>query len=656
MIYLAWIAWAAAGVFAVAVFRRGTEEEGATGRRLGTIAVFAIATLVIFFAGATPKGLPVGTLFGWNAPAEENIARLNARKAELERQRAEVEAQLNQERLQAASRLPEPVNGSQAIFVEVSPERQAIVLTALFLLLAIDVTLLLVSIGVISLPGPFRDAGRAAQKLRLGELAQKVWDADYRAALVKAADIRELKLEKSDQLEFFYLRSYAALQVYSYPAEGETADYRQKLLDGVVADLTEVVSAAPKNAMAQYTLGLALGFAGKYDEALECFDKSRQALASLSLPFSHNESVCLLYKAEGLLGRGDVEAAQICFDRVIALGSLRDAVLPVRLNIAMSDLSKAVRRKAAGAALDILSNIARLPGFDEKQSAALEVMRIGLSTRAALVEGNTAAAVAEAEQFAERYMPSGLPPVDYDTAEDVFSPVEDADLAFPRNVYRGILFILALGRAMAEKPGRVSQTAFERMADPLLRGLQLDPRNRDLLAALGGLCYWTQRDMRARARQWIEAAVVMGLVSHHARAILMQDQAVEERRRDLLGVFRSASARFLRDPTLAAETRRALVNELGRFQEFEPLLIDLRARPDYEHEEPTVAALRDRARYLSGLLEDVLRRGEMARFERLANLKEEYSGNLRTLEQTMDAIKTLEHTAIVELSSSLAMI
>jgi hypothetical protein len=56
---------------------------------------------------------------------------------------------------------------------------------------------------------------------------------------------------------------------------------------------------------------------------------------------------------------------------------------------------------------------------------------------------------------------------------------------------------------------------------------------------------------------------------------------------------------------VATHVRRALIEELGRFQEFQPLLLSLDSDPDLEPREPTIRLLRERAGYLDRMVADL---------------------------------------------------
>ena len=147
----------------------------------------------------------------------------------------------------------------------------------------------------------------------------------------------------------------------------------------------------------------------------------------------------------------------------------------------------------------------------------------------------------------------------------------------------------------------MAETDVAAIAEPLLRALQIQPRDRDFLAAMGGALLLAWPELRLKAREWIEAAVTMGVASEIAKLILAHDREVEEERRGVLDLFRSTSAKFLRDPSLSAELRDALVDELGRFQEFEPMLISLQGRPELCPARADLNVLRERAGHLAAL-------------------------------------------------------
>jgi hypothetical protein len=505
-----------------------------------------------------------------------------------------------------------------------------------------------------------RSEDEEALRLRLDELASLVDAAKYREALDKAASISENKLRPFDQLDLLYLRAFASVQLVASPTPDESEDQRQSLLDKAIADLEFVTQQAPKREEATYTLGFAYACGSKptYEEALRAFELAGPLLdPSMKETLNYNKSVCCMRLAEENLTRGDTNQAEAYFARAANLGQRGDSVAQARLRIGMIDLRSAVNRQDLAAASAALAKLEGLPNMSNEHRTQVEVICSALDARLALRRDDPQAALKECEEFLTAHLPPALPELSDDTADETFSPVLEADLPFATGVFQGFLFIDAVARSKIEanRRTRPTQAQVEKLAEPLLRALQFVPRQRDLLGALGGLYYWFRRDKLDRARDWLEAAVAMGAGGRLIRSILERDRMVEIERGNALDWFRSASSRFLRDPALASEVRRALVEELGRFQEFEPTLISLREKPELEQEEPTLQGLRDRAAYLAELLTSIRASDHSDRFARLAQIQAEFNACLKNLESNTQTISALERRAFAELADTLVM-
>ncbi len=507
----------------------------------------------------------------------------------------------------------------------------------------------------LSLFGEKDETGTSQQVDRLAALVSQ---EKYGEALDQAASIHETKLTPLERFDFLFLRGFSALQLRLSSKTDHTEEDRRKLLSAATRDLTEVLADAPRRAEARYALAYAFRMSGDDKKALEAFENCREDLKSeKDLPFDHNESVCLLRLAEQSLTEGKTDEAQGYFDRVVKLGELGSSVVQSRIRIGMNDLRSAMNRQDLTAASAVMEKLVGIPNLREAEKAQIDVLSAALNARFALRRDSAQLALEVTDQFLSTYLPSGLPPLDDATADEPFSPVLDDDLPYPREVFHGFLLIqaAALSRIESKNRSALGEQQVDRLAAPLLRSLQLVPRQRDALGALGGLYYWFRRDKRDQAREWLEAAVSMGAKGRITRAILERDRLVEMERRQALDWFRSASSRFLRDPALAAEVRHALVEELGRFQEFEPMLINLREKPEIEQEEPTMQGLRERAAYLADLLLRMSRRGQSDQASRLAKIHGEYSACLSNLEQTAQTMSGLERRVFAELAENLVM-
>ena len=672
MTYLVWGMWLVAmalgAVVAVQTLRSRSGESPVP--RLGAALGVAVLSTALAVSVAGLPSLP-GTSTG-NADViqlRSVRSRIQALSGQLQVERAR-EAQLAKIVGPAAAAVPgqeqgtspaatgsgSGASGAADALEPQAPPSRGLLGVALLALLAINAA------GVALLAGPrlaawlpwlfLNGKDHAVQLERLEELAELVWAKDYAGARAKADEIKELQLRKSEMADLYFLRSYAAVQIAAF----DTGPERAVLLDAAIRDLGEIVQISAKRGEAFYLLGLAHGLREAEDtEAIDNFAVARNLLADNLTAIDHNESVCQLRLAETSLSVGDTVAANACFDRVAALGTLDGSILEVRLKTALFEVRAAMTRQAIGDATSLLQRVLGFAGLSAEQKESVEVLGIELAARNALLASDPATAVREVEGFVARHLAGALPPLDLDLVEETFSPLLDQDLAFPREIYRSILFVGAVASCTiaARQGGTLTEAQVDRLAEPLLRALQLQPRHRDLLAAIGGLFYWTRPELRARARTWLESAVTMGVDSRFAHLILERDRAVAAERVGVMDLFRSSSAQFLRDPTIQTDLRKALVDQLGRFQEFEPMLLELQAKPELAWEEPTVSLLRDRSRYLAELIENSLRRGDPARHHRLTALRAQYVIALETLESSAQSLETLGKSAIAELGDSL---
>jgi tetratricopeptide (TPR) repeat protein len=487
-------------------------------------------------------------------------------------------------------------------------------------------------------------------------LTKAVWQKNYKGGLKIARQIREKQLNHLDRLDYLFLRAYCTLTLSSDEDEQASTEERREMREQAIADLENVIEDAPKRGEALYLLGLAYGISNKNAEALEMFERSRESLKLDNLPFDHNESVCLLKLAEFSLSRGDTEQAENYFQRVTNLGKLADSVVESRIRIGMIDLQNAVNKKEMAIARTAIARLEELKGLKDEQQLQIEIVRVAFNARTALRDGDAGKTAAQLEAFLTKYLPKNLPKPDDEAADETLgSPIDDSGLPFPREVFRGLLFIYAVALSIIETRNKsmLSETQVEKLKEPLLRALQFSPRHRDLLGALGGIIYWFRKDKRQKAVEWLEAAATMGVSGRIVKKILEQDRLIEVERRQALDWFRSASSRLLRDPSLNEEVRTALIEELGRFQEFETLIVDLEEKPDFEPEEPTLDVIRERARYLLNLVTELSKQGQIERQARLQKISADYAAYLQALEHTTENINSLERRVFEELGDIL---
>ncbi len=218
------------------------------------------------------------------------------------------------------------------------------------------------------------------------------------------------------------------------------------------------------------------------------------------------------------------------------------------------------------------------------------------------------------------------------------------------DVFRAFLFLQAEARSKiaAKAATPLTEAQVKQIALPLFRALQFELRQRDVLATLGGLYYWFVPDGRKKALQWLEAAVAMGVEGRIARRLLETARVSELEREEALDWFRSASVRFLHDPTLARPVRQALIEELGRFQEFQPLLIDIESTVEPQPREPTLRLVRERAGYLEKTVSDLAARKADTVSPRLQDLLRDYQGLIVRLDDSTSRMAEIESKLVQE--------
>jgi tetratricopeptide (TPR) repeat protein len=648
-------------------------------------AATALALTTLFIHEPKPLTQNPANISQPSPPPNETQTSDNPQVKKIRQQIVEIEGEiskLDEQRKAAAqkmkelqSQLPQPpaaVAGTSPTPVEIKPpppiSRQALILgaiaiTALLLLIGFVVLLAGGQIQTLLPEGWLRSRrqseNRDDMQRELEHLTSAVWRKDYTDGLAIAERIQEKRLEHFDRLDYLFLRAYCLIQLLGGENAEESAEKRRSLSEEAIKDLESVVEETPRRGEAVYLLGLAYGMADRNAEALKMFEQSGEILTRHKLPFDHNQSVCLLRLAEVSLSEGNTEQAENYFARVTNLGKLADSVVESRVKIGMINLGSAVNKKELGsAAAAAIRKLEELRALKPEHRLQIEIIHAAFSAVIALREGDAGQALAQAESFLKKHLPSDLPEPDEEMADETLgSLILERDLPFPRDVFRGFLFIQAVALCKLEARSRtmLSEAQIAKLSAPLLRGLQIDPRQRELLGALGGLYYWFRKDRRQKALDWLEAAALMGVSGRIVQKILDRDRLIEMERREALDWFRSASARFLRDPSLAGEVRSALVEELGRFQEFEPLLMSIEQRPDLEPEEPTLEVIKERARYLSQLVADISRRGQVDRQARLAQIRADYSSCLETLERTTENIASLERRVFAELGDTLSL-
>ena len=491
---------------------------------------------------------------------------------------------------------------------------------------------------------------------KIEHLATAAANGDYASGVDIGNEIEDRLLDGIDKLDALYLRSYCAIQLTS-SEEGQSGRWRpDSLIDRAIADLEIVVDVAPRRAEAAFLLGLAYGMISRWQDAIRMFERSEVHLDKEKLPISRNKSVCYLELASEHLSQGDTNAAEHCFQQVTEIGDLTQSVIVTRVRTQLIKIRTELQSGQVDAAAVMVSDLAKTRGLSEEQQRDVDAIRRTFQALIAFRDHNDEAVLSEIVDFLRAYMPKSLPLPDDEAADEyIASPLDEEDLAFRPKVYRNFLFLEAVAQSrLASKSGiRLSEDKVAQLALPLLRGLQFELRDRNLLGALGGLYYWFDRSRRAKAIEWLTAAASMGVESRIVSRILEHEKLEEMEQRDRLEWFKSATAKFLRDPTLSARVRSSLVEEIGRFQEFQPLLVELEQMPRLAPQQPTVELIKERSAYLEKLVEALSSKREPEAIAKVEQLRNEYASLILRLNQTTDKMEEVEQDLAREIGGLL---
>jgi len=656
-----WLLMAAAVVMVVlsARARRLEREEGLASSRKRLIASSLVcAAVVLLVLGATASALfpPISAPSVDRPPAEPSDPVAAAQKEKLVQRKAELYTEIDRIDLEIVKLLP-----AQQAPAEPPGRRWGIPDLGGLAHFLVPILVMLGTVALVTLGDPetlFRRGRRAegavvdeAQGRALAEfdkLAQLVDDGQYAEGLQVASAIDVGLLDKFDRLDLAYLRSYCAVQL---AATGKPED--RPHLEGAVRDLDILLEQAPNRGEAAYLLGMALGMLGDRKKALDAFEKARGVLAghAARLPLAHNESVCLIGLAEEALGRGDAEGASKLFDQVTKRGVLVERIPMSLVKVRLLNVRRSLREGDDDEAARGIAAVRTLPGIDAEQRRSLEAICEALETLIAVRKGDPPAILRQTESFLAGYLPPGLPEPDEDIAEEYLeSPAEGLDLRLSPQLFRAFLFLQAeaLARIVA-KPGLPPNPAqVASITRPLFQALQFELRQRDVLAALGGLYYWFVPDGRKKALAWLEAAAALGFEGRIARRLLDHARSRDLEQRESMQWFRSTSSRFLQDPTIASHVRRALIEELGRFREFEPMLLALDPAEDLEPREPTIRLLRERAGYLEKMVAELSTRRSGDVGPRLQELHKDYEQLIAGLDASASRMAEIERRIVQE--------
>ena len=490
----------------------------------------------------------------------------------------------------------------------------------------------------------------------LGGLTAHANGGRYKAALAMAGRMSVEQLHKLEVLDFLYLRAFCSVMAVAAPEDGTAVTHqdRDAKLATAQKDLASMIELAPHSAEAAWLAGYVKARAGDWQGGL---DTMRAAKAGLDGNNSSevNESVCLLMLAEAKLGAADNEGATKLFDEVTQLGVLAAQIPVAMVTHRILTVREHMKAGKFAEAADGIARVREVTGLDEASqraaTIACDVYDVAIHYRS----GELDKALAATQAFMGRWLPAQLPDVEDQAADEFLLPaIDKASLQLPHDLYRGLFFLEAVVRVdLASRKGApLAPDEVDVIATALLRALQFQPRHRESLAALGALYLAYKRDRTEKALSWLDAALTMGVRSPRARNLLAEARRAELERKELLQMFRSASTKFLSDPAVGVGVRKALIEELGRFDEFRPVVLDLQESGALEaapQGEITVTALRERAAFVGGIAAEVVRRAEPAAVQKLSEIQRELTSLANNVETSSTRITALERQVMEQL-------
>lgn len=649
-----------------AVGMERTEGLAPSYRRLAAAAMAALLSGGIAVYATTLSATPpaAGTSTADDPKMAAVRKRLEAKEARLAELRTEAEAVQKE-----ADALSDELGTKRGPTVaELEKKRDEMRLLAL----EISFLVMLLGLGSIIFLGDPRTL-LLKRRAKTGETSVDPIDAMARAAqasrfeeaLRAAATVDEAKLEGLELIDFLFLRGVALVQ--HAHSSGTLLKPKKTLFEDAVKDLSRLAQLAPNMGEGHYALGTAHFGTGAYGEAAAAFARAGELTETTSgLPITKARSACLVRHGERRLAEADADGAKKAFDEVMTLGvftkEIPAALMSHRLAAVLGDLRAGKLKEAR----DGIALVREAPSGGPLRAEGLDPDRKRIADTTCAVyemllwhkDEEHGRIVEKLPALLDRWQPKDLPEPDEQAADEyLFAAIDSKKLEPPAEVFRALFFLLAVAemqllveRLRASGRGSVPSDAdVARIARPLFRALQFEPRHREALAALGVLYYLCQPSRREKALEWLDASIAMGTSSKVARRLLDLDRSREAERTALLDAFRGAAARFLGDSMVDPKVRAALLEELGRFQDFRPVLVDLEHQAEIGSEAPTISALKERVVYIQGVAANVEGRMPADATRALRAIRDEYDALVATIEHGATRVTDLERRVMEEL-------
>jgi tetratricopeptide (TPR) repeat protein len=629
-----WIVFAVLAAITVLCFRatRVEKAEGLTPstKRLAVAAAAAVLTLGLAVLASTLRAEPPAAAAGKNdgatVEAKKKLADLQAQQAELQKQIDDLVVTIGAPKIASKEDLEKQRADMQLLALEGS---------LLVMLFALGGVFFLGDPRTLVMKRRKRDGPADPLDAMARACAGQRWDEALRAA----ATVEEAKLEGLDLIDFFYLRGVAEIGAKKH--------------DDAQKDLAKVAALAPNMVEAHWALGAACFASEKFGEAAEAYARAAELDEASAFQTKKARSAALVRHGERRLAEADVDAATKCFDEVTKLGvftkEIPAALMSHRLASILGDL-RSDKLAEARAGIALVREAKSAEGLDPERKHTAEVTCSVYEMLLLHEEEDHPRILQKLPLMLTAWQPANLPEPTEEAADEYLFAAVDAETLDPRpEVFRALWFFVAIAEVRGCLERRTLTSAdVAKIANPLFRALQFEPRHREVLAALGVLYYLFEPTRREKAIEWIDAAVAMGTTSRVARRLLELDRSRETERTALLAHFRGAATRFLGDAMVDPKVRAALLEELGRFQDFRPVLVDLDNPAEIGQEAPTLAALKERVQYIQGVATTAESRMPPDTTRKLRAIRDEYDAVVNTLELSASRVSDLEARVMEE--------
>ncbi|MEO1264041.1 MAG: hypothetical protein AAFZ15_34870, partial [Bacteroidota bacterium] len=445
---------------------------------------------------------------------------------------------------------------------------------------------------------------------KLNELAIYVQEEKYHEALKISEEIDANKLERLDVLDFYYLKNYSGVQILLQDLFRTDenipplkSDERIKLQKDTHNSLTILLDEAPRMAEAKYLLAVVKIMKQDYEEALKLFEEVEKKLKSKKVDFDNMKSYCLLHIAGEKLMKADSDGADEAFEQVLEIGVMNDKVPSVLIKNRLVKIMDSYQERDFVAVRENLRAI-QTQDLEEERKKMVSVITEAVEILLLHTENRTDATFNSTGAFVKQHLPEHFPEPDDQAAEEyMFRNFNEEDLPISPQLFRVFFFLQALSLLQMKIKNRTSLTVAEseEIGYFLLRALQFDLRNREVLASLGVMYFWFNPSKRDKALEWMDAAINLGCANLYLYELVERYHNVEVNRQKLLAQFKDLSIKYFVNSNINKQLKEELALELGQFQEFKPVLMELDEMSHEEIKSPTIETLVNRSKHLKSL-------------------------------------------------------